>query len=165
MKRVLEPRVPPLIQRVLTDPDLSAQVGVTFELVTVDADGWPCATMLSVGELVVSGDELLTLAVHAGRTAATNLSGTRQALLITVIDETLFYLRLRVGEGVALGDAHAGDLTSFAARVEQVTVDEVPYAEVVTGTRFRLHDEGSVRERWAHTRALLQAQAPRAAGW
>jgi DNA-binding IclR family transcriptional regulator len=111
--------------------------------------------MISVGEIVTTGERGLKLALWPGSNATTNASSTGRATLSTVVDGVPYSLRLSLTGPTAITSATYGRLAAFEAHIEEVRADIAPYAEVETGIRFRLRAPAEVLPRWAEIRALL----------
>lgn len=121
-------------------------------LLTVDQSGWPRVAMLSVGEIVVQGRDVL-LAVWPNSRSTGNLERASTATLFVLLDEVAYSLRLTVKD-----DGRIGPLRSFRTRVEEVRADKVGYARMVSGIRFELGDREGTHRRWADTIAALREQ-------
>ncbi len=156
MSRQLEPVVPAALRGLLDSDDLAAAEGFTLLLVSVTADGWPHMAMVSVGEVVVAGDDSLRLALWPGSTATRNLTPSGNATLAAVADGTSYSLRLAVTRAGEVETPLAGQLARFEARVEGASADEAPYAVLESGVQFRLKDPPSVLARWAELRQALR---------
>ncbi len=156
MSRQLEPVVPAALRELLDSDDLAAAEGFTLLLVSVTADGWPHMAMVSVGEVVVAGDDSLRLALWPGSTATRNLTPSGNATLAAVADGTSYSLRLAVTRAGEVETPLAGQLARFEARVEGASADEAPYAVLESGVQFRLKDPPSVLARWAELRQALR---------
>jgi hypothetical protein len=156
VSRRLDPVVPPALREVLDSDDLAAAEGFTMLLVTVTDDGWPHMAMVSVGEVVATGDESLLLALWPGSTATRNLTPSARATLAAVVDATSYSVRLAVTRAGEVETPLAGQLARFEGRVEGVSADEAPYAVLESGVRFRLKDPPAVLARWAELRQALR---------
>lgn len=156
MSRRLDPLVPPALRELLDSDDLAAAEGFTMLLVTATADGWPHLAMVSVGEVVATGDDSLRLALWPGSTATRNLTPSGRATLAAVLDGTSYSIRLAVTRAGELETPLAGQLARFEARVEGASADEAPYAVLESGVRFRLKDPPSVLARWGELRDALR---------
>jgi hypothetical protein len=139
----------------LDGTDLETRVGFTLELITVDADGCPRVALLSVGEVVATGDRTLALALWPGSRTTANLERTAQALLAFVNDGAAYRLRLqarRRTDVLVAGDERA----VFDAPVVSVTRDEVPYARLRSGITHELSEPAQALARWRATVAALR---------
>lgn len=92
-----------------------------FPFLTVDPDGFPRVCMLSRGELWPADGDLI--AVVAARRAGANLERARQATLLVVGGEQLYYVRLvvigakRAASGVLVARLAAGEVEEDSAGV------------------------------------------------
>jgi hypothetical protein len=157
MSRRLDPRVPEPARRRLED-DPADHVGLTILVLTVAEERWPHLAMVSVGELVVVGADRLALALWPASTSAANLGRSGQATLALVCDGSSYSLRCRSDDGRALGPAaDHPPLRGFGLRVVEVLEDVAPYADLLAGVTYRLHDPKATLSRWSATRAALHA--------
>jgi hypothetical protein len=156
VSRRLEPLVPPALGELLASDDLAAAEGFTMLLLTSTSDGWPHMAMVSVGEVVATGDDTLRLALWPGSTATGNLTPSGNALLAAVVENTSYSVRLAVRRAGEVDTPLAGQLARFEARVDAASADEAPYAVLESGVRFRLNDPPSVLARWAELREALR---------
>lgn len=156
MSRRLDRLVPPALRELLDSDDLAAAEGFTMLLVTVTGDGWPHIAMVSVGEVVATGDESLRLALWPGSTATRNVTPSGNATVAAVVDGTSYSLRLAVTRAGEVETPLAGQLARFEAHVEGASADEAPYAVLESGVRFRLKDPPAVLARWAELREALR---------
>lgn len=156
MSRQLDPQVPPALRELLDSDDLAESEGFTMLLMTVTAEGWPHMAMVSVGEVVATGDDSLRLALWPGSTATRNLTPSGRATLAAVVDATSYSIRLAITRAGEVETPLAGQLARFDARVEGASADEAPYAVLESGVRFRLKDPPAVLARWAELREALR---------
>lgn len=156
MSRQLDPQVPPALRELLDSDDLAESEGFTMLLMTVTAEGWPHMAMVSVGEVVATGDDSLRLALWPGSTATRNLTPSGRATLAAVVDATSYSIRLAITRAGEVETPLAGQLARFDARVEGASADEAPYAVLESGVRFRLKDPPAVLARWAELRQALR---------
>ncbi|MQA86963.1 MAG: hypothetical protein GEV03_20615 [Streptosporangiales bacterium] len=153
MARSLGTRLPEGVVELLNS---SSPEGPVLLLLSTDEDGWPRQAMLSLGELVVVDDRHLRLGLWSSSTTTRNLTARGRATLTAVLEGTGLSIRLSVRREEDLTLAGGGDLACFTATVEEVTADEVPYAELTSGVTFRLRDRDAVQRRWTETRAALR---------
>jgi hypothetical protein len=156
MSRELEPVVPEPVRRCLED-EPEHQVGLTILVLSELETGWPHLAMVSVGELVVATDGRLALALWPTSTCAANLARTRRATLALVTDGLAFSLRCRVDDEVPITAGEDPAMRGFVLRVIAVTEDAAPYADLLTGVTYRLHDAQATLARWRRSRAALSA--------
>jgi hypothetical protein len=123
-------------------------------LSTVDADGWPHAAQLSVGEcLAVSPGELL-VAIWPKSHTAENLRRDGRVTMSLVSNGALFEIRaeakLQAEHQTAL------DLAVFRIRIKMVREHRSEYADVITGVTFRLHDKEKTFAHWRNQIEMLK---------
>ena len=139
----------------LDGTDLEARAGLTLELITVDADGWPRVALLSVGEVLATGQRSMRFALWPGSRTTANLERSARALLAFVHDGAAHRARLEARRGADV--LVAGDTRAiFDAPVVSVARDEVPYARLRTGITHELVDPVQVLARWQATVAALR---------
>lgn len=132
--------------------DLQHKSTQAASLLTMAADGWPHAAMISVGELVVRPDRTLGLATWSRSRTTANAKQTRHALLHVILDSHAIRVRLLLRP-----EKDDGTLTLFSGEVVGIDEDSAAYATLTSGPIFMLHDAQSVLERWVATVARLQA--------
>jgi hypothetical protein len=151
MARSLGTQLPGNLVELLSAP----REGPALLLLSTDDDGWPRQAMLSLGEIVVLDAEHLRLALWPGSTTTHNLCARGQATLTTVMDGSGIAIRILAHRQQDLTPSGSQTLASFTADVREVTVAEVPYADLTSGVTFRLHDPDTVHNRWEQTRSAL----------
>lgn len=156
MSRALGAEVPAAVRRLLQD-DPQERVGETILLLTAGEDGWPHLAMVSVGELVVTGPDRLALALWPASTAAANLARNPRATLGAVTEGRSLLLRCRADAGHELTVPGGQRLRAFTLQVTAASEDVAPYADLLAGVSFRLHDPPSAIGRWRATRTALHA--------
>ena len=156
MSRELEPVVPEAVRRCLQD-EPERQVALTILVLSELESGWPHLAMVSVGELIVAADGRLALALWPTSTCAANLARTGRATLAMVTDGLAFSLRCHVGDEFAITAGEDPAMRGFVLRVTAVVEDAAPYADLLGGVTFRLHDAQATLARWRRTRAALAA--------
>jgi hypothetical protein len=133
------------------------QIGLTVLVLTLGQRGYPHVAMVSVGELVVIAQDRLALSLWPGSTCAANLSRERRATLALVAAGVAYSLSCRsAGERELLSDPHP-PTRAFDLHVAESTEDSAPYADLLTGVTYRLHDPDAALTRWRSTRAALRA--------
>jgi hypothetical protein len=156
MSRELAPAVPEPVRRCLEDEPAN-QLGLTFLVLTELDAGWPHLAMVSVGELIVAPHQRLALALWPTSTCAANLSRTGRATLASVADGRAFSLRCQVDDQRPIAAGEHVAMRGFALRITAATEDAAPYADLVGGVTYRLHDAKATLARWRRTRAALAA--------
>jgi hypothetical protein len=132
-----------------------------LEVVTADADGWPHIAWLSAGEVLPVGPTTLGMCLWPNSTSTRNLERSGHALLQIVVDGEVWKLRLEV-RPLGRIDVDGRALAAFRAEVVDGKRDAVPYADVLTGPSYRLHEPAAVGERWHAQLAELDALIHRA---
>jgi len=155
MSRELEPAVPEPIRRRLQD-EPERQVGLTILVMSELETGWTHLAMVSVGELVTA-DGRLALALWPTSTCAANLTRTGRATLAVVADGVAFSLRCQVDDELPITAGGGPAMRGFVLRVTAATEDAAPYADLLSGVTYRLHDAQATLIRWRRTRAALAA--------
>jgi hypothetical protein len=156
LSRRLGAHVPPAVRGVLDDAP-ERQIGITILVVTLGEDEYPHVAMVSVGELVVTAQARLALSLWPASTCATNLSRERRATLALVTGGAAYSLSCRsAGERELRSDPHP-PTRAFDLHVADSLQDSAPYADLLTGVTYRLHDPESAVARWHSTRAALRA--------
>jgi hypothetical protein len=155
VNETIEPQLTASVISLLSGTELESALGTTFELITVDEQGWPHVALLSIGEILATGPSSLRLALWASSGTAANLSRTARALLTFVHDHRYHKVRLTATQ---TGSPAAGSrpLAAFLVTVVEVQVDEVPYATVTGGITFELADAAATVKRWSDTLETLR---------
>ena len=156
MSRELEPAVPEAVRRCLED-EPERQVGLTILVLSELEAGWPHLAMVSVGELVYAPDGRLGLALWPTSTCAANLARTGRATLAVVADGLAFSLRCHVDDELAMTAGEGPTMRGFVLHVTAAIEDAAPYADLLSGVTYRLHDPQATLARWRRTRAALAA--------
>jgi hypothetical protein len=155
LSRALGAAVPAPVRDLLAD-EPERRIGVTVLVLTVGAESSPHLAMVSVGELALIAERRLALALWPASTCAANLDRERRATLAVVLAGHAYSLRCRVVAGHELGDGPDAPLRGFELEVTSVLDDVAPYADLVSGVTFRLHDEAATVGRWRRTRFALR---------
>jgi hypothetical protein len=123
-----------------------------FPLLTVDADGYPHAGLVSRRELRVrAADRALLLALR-GRGARANLARSPTAGLIAIDGDTAHEIKLRV-----LDTREAGEVTGYVLEAVEHKRDTLGIAlEPIT---YRVSAELAAREGWDAVDRVLDALA------
>jgi hypothetical protein len=155
LSRALGAAVPAAVRELLAD-EPERRIGVTVLVLTIAEESSPHLAMVSVGELALLGDRRLALARWPASTSAANLDRERRATLALVLDGHAYSLRCRVLAGRALSGGTDPPLRGFELEVTSAVDDVAPYADLVSGVTFRLHDEAPTVRRWRRTRSALR---------
>jgi hypothetical protein len=137
--------VPAAWFRMFDGERLEEKMGVSALLSTVGEDGWPHASFLGVGEVLVRDDRRIALLLWPASTTAGNIARTRRLSLFAVSDGSVWEVRLEANAGDA--DGTEGSLR-FETRVLAARRHAAPYAEVTGMIGFRLLDPDPTILRW-----------------
>ncbi|MCG1055648.1 hypothetical protein KQH49_12210 [Mycetohabitans sp. B5] len=124
-------------------------------LIAVDPLGWPCTSLLSVGEIVVPDSHGARFALWPHSRAAQALAAGGNALLEFVFEHAWYQVRLGVS---APRRRDTMTLTVFDAVLEAGQWQRVDYAQLVAGVTFELLEpaRAAVLARWdAQIRAMF----------
>jgi hypothetical protein len=155
VSETVEPQLAASVVRLLSGTELASAVGTTFELITVDEQGWPHVALLSAGEILATGPSSLRLALWASSGTTANLTWAGRALLTFVHDHAYYRVRMTVAQ-IEAPETGSRPLAAFLATVVEVQVDEVPYATVTGGITFELADAAGTVKRWSDTLEALR---------
>ena len=129
-----------------------------IELVTCAADGWPHVAQLSVGELDLGDDGLIRLALWSGSQSSAALAFGAVAILLFTEAGSLIEVKCELVSSAELDTDVA--LTGFLLAPVGVRDKNAAYAEILSGSCFRLVDPLETEERWRLTRRALQSCFP-----
>jgi hypothetical protein len=152
-------QLPEAVRCLLDGSDVANREGLTFLLLTTDADSWPQVAMLSVGELVAMDPRTLHVALWLHSGSATNLTQTGKATLVVVQGGNGYYLKVGARRGKDLDLGPDGRLAYFVLDVKDVQEDSTEYATLVSGITFKLKDPAQVVPRWQHTIEALRVES------
>ncbi len=117
-----------------------------LRLSTVDPQGWPHASLLSVGDMLAMPSGRLRFAVFAQSTTTANLKRDGRVTVTLSLDGGICELRMKCR---ALSPAPSDALLAFfEAELVEVRAHQAPYAAVTGGVTFALHEPQSVLKRW-----------------
>jgi hypothetical protein len=125
--------------------NLEDKVGTAIGVYTSDADGWPHPAQLSPGEVLLSSDGEVRLAVWTNSRTSENLRRDGRLVLMLAADGASHELRFEVTETARMSDLA---LATFSGQMVVAREHRVPYAEVVSGVRFKLRDPEATLVRW-----------------
>lgn len=148
--------VPAEVVRYIDGTDLLAKTQA-LRLSTVDAAGWPHASLLSAGDMVVLPSGRIRFALFPKSTTVANLARDGRLTITLTLDGGMWEMRLR-----AHRLAHSSPdvpLAFFEAEVETARVHVAPYAAVTSGITFALHEPQAVLPRWQRQITALRAAA------
>lgn len=140
MARVLGNELPVDLQRRLAGDDLASVADKVVLVSTVDAEGWPHASMLSYFEIVAVDARTLRIAAYGSSRTVANMRRTGKVTIVVIDERVAYYVKAEVEELSA-----AMSVTPFNAalecRVRAVLADEPdealePGAYVASGVTY-----------------------------
>lgn len=145
--------IPAGVSSFLNGEDLLSKTQAV-RLSTTDADGWPRASLLTAGEILVLPDGSVRFAVFRQSGTAANLARDGRATLSMSLDGGICEVRLRA---TACGhQVPEGPLAYFKAEVDAARLHVATYADVTSGVTFALHDPSAGLLRWQQQVAALR---------
>jgi hypothetical protein len=150
-------RVPEALVEELAQDD---NEGFTMSLLSVRPDGWPHQALLSVGEVVMLEPGTVRVGLWPEGTAAVNLARRGQATLCAIANKTAYAVALELTGRGRVG-LDSGDLEVFDGAVMDARTSVAPYADLLHGPEFRLHDPNATIARWRDTRGALRSMGSR----
>jgi Pyridoxamine 5'-phosphate oxidase len=148
--------VPPEVARYLDGTDLLAKTQAV-RLSTVDSDGWPHASLLSAGDMLVVPPRHIRFVIFPQAATTANLARDGRLTLTLSLDGGMCELRLRARR--LQHSSPEVPLAFFEAEAEEARVHVAPYAAVTSGITFALHDPQVVLSRWQRQIVALRAAA------
>lgn len=147
--------LPPSLMDLFDGNELDAKTGVSAMLCTVDGDGWPHASFLSVGEVLIVDSSSIFLMLWPTSATAANVTRSRRAALFAAADGIVWEVRL---------DATSECTTSIgpqAFRMKMVSIrhHRAPYADVAGMISFDLHEPQDSIARWRRQIVAMRAAA------
>ena len=138
----------------LTRSSDPAGANIAFILASVGMTGWPHIALLSRGEIGVIAPDLLRIALHAGSQTTANLIKAGRATLFVAEAGTVVTVELctELDGSVEIAGRR---LNVFDAQMTQSREHSVPYATVVSGITFKLHEPRLTTARWMETQEAL----------
>ena len=146
--------VPAEVARYLDGTDLLAK-SQALRLSTVDAAGWPHASLLSAGDMLVLPSGLIRFVIFPQSATTANLIRDGRVTLTLSLDGGMCELRMRARR--LMHSAPGVPLAFFEAEAESVRTHIAPYAAVTSGITFSLHEPQAVLPRWERQIAALRA--------
>ena len=123
-------------------------------LATVDEDGWPHASLLSAGDMLVLTAQHIRFVVYPESGLTANLTRDGRVGLTLSLDGGMCELRMRARRLEQSADIPQA---MFEAAIEQVREHAAPYAVLTSGVTFALHEPDAVLERWERQMAAMRA--------
>lgn len=128
-----------------------------LRLSTIDAAGWPHASLLSAGDMVAVSPHCIRFVLFPQSTTVANLTRDGRVTMTLSLDGGMCEMRLR---------AHRlprspldVPLAFFEAALETARHHIAPYAAVTAGITFTLHEPAAVLPRWQRQIAALRAES------
>jgi hypothetical protein len=137
--------LPAQVAGYLDGTDLLAKTQA-LRISTVDAEGWPHASLLSAGDMLAMPSGRIRFVVFAQSTTTANLARDNRVTITLSLDGGMCELRMRCRRL-----AHASPdtpLALFEAEPVEVRMHKAPYATVSGGVTYVLHEPQSVLQRW-----------------
>jgi hypothetical protein len=148
--------LPVEVARYLDGTDLPEKAQA-LRLSTVDAAGWPHASLLSAGDMVAMPSGHIRFAIFRESSTTANLARDGRLTLTLALDGGMCELRLRAQQ--IMYDSSEVPLAFFEAAVEATRFHKAPYATVTSGITFALHEPEAVLPRWQRQIAALRTAA------
>ena len=137
--------LPPQVAGYLDGANLLAKTQA-LRISTVDAKGWPHASLLSAGDMLAMPSGQIRFIVFAQSTTTANLVRDSRVTITLSIDGGMCELRMRCRPL-----AHSSldpSLACFEAELVELRTHKAPYATVSGGVTFALHEPQAVLQRW-----------------
>ncbi len=145
--------LPTSVAHYLDGTDLLAKTQA-LRISTVDAEGWPHASLLSAGDMLALPSGRIRLVVFPQSTTTANLIRDGRVTVTLSLDGGMCELRMRCRR-LAHASPHI-PLAFFEAELVEVRVHKAPYAAVSGGVAFALHEPQSVLPRWQKQIAAMK---------
>jgi hypothetical protein len=156
MTRSIGSLLPDSITELLDGQHVESNMGAAFECLSVTETGWPYVAMISVGELVATGQSSLRLAIWSTSTTTRNL-GRDGRCVLSLVDAGIGYqIRCEAFPAGVASQNEGPDLAVFDLSVADVLEDHAPYATLTSGITYQLHQPNAVLERWKRTIEMLR---------
>jgi pyridoxamine 5'-phosphate oxidase-like protein len=149
-----EKAVPAQVARYLDGTDLLAKTQA-LRLSTVDAAGWPHASLLSAGDMLATPSGRIRFVVFPQSATSANLARDGRVTLTLSLVGGMCELRLRARR--ITNSSSEIPLAFFEAELEAARMHVAPYAAVTSGITFALHEPQAVLPRWQRQIAALRA--------
>jgi pyridoxamine 5'-phosphate oxidase-like protein len=145
--------LPKQITAYLDGNDLLAKMQA-LRISTVNAEGWPHASLLSAGDMLAVPPERIRFVMFPQSTTAANLVRDGRMAITLSLDGGMWELLMNCRRL-----AHASTdvpLAFFEAELSEVRVHRAPYADVTGGVTFSLHEPQAVLARWQRQIAAMR---------
>jgi hypothetical protein len=113
---------------------------------TVDAEGWPHASLLSAGDMLAMPSGRIRFVVFDRSTTTANLMRDGRVTITLSLDGGMCELRMRCHR--LTHSSPDAPLAFFEAELVELRMHKAPYATVSGGVSFVLHEPQSVLRRW-----------------
>ena len=137
--------LPAQVAQYLDGNDLLAKTQA-LRLSTVDAEGWPHASLLSAGDMLAMPSGRIRFVVFAQSTTTANLVRDGRVTVTLSLDGGMCELRMKCRRLAT--PRPTVPLAFFEAELVEVRTHKAPYAAVSGGVTFALHEPQSVLQRW-----------------
>jgi hypothetical protein len=146
--------LPAQVARYLDGNDLLTKTQ-GLRLSTVDAEGWPHASLLSAGDMLALPSGRIRFVVFPQSTTTANMMRDGRVTVTLSLDGGMCELRMTCRR-LAHGSSDI-PLAFFEGELIKVRVHKAPYAAVSGGVTFTLHEPQSVLPRWQKQIAAMKA--------
>lgn len=137
--------LPAQVAGYLDGTDLLAKTQA-LRISTVNAEGWPHASLLSAGDMLAMPSGRIRFVVLAQSTTTSNLTRDGRVTVTLSLDGGMCELRMTCRRlAQSLPEVPLG---FFEAELVEVRIHKAPYATVTGGVTFALHEPQSVLQRW-----------------
>jgi hypothetical protein len=136
---------PDEVRRFLDGSDLLTKTQA-LRLSTVDEAGWPHASLLSAGDMLMLPSGRARFVVFPQSKTAENLVRDGRVTMTLALDGGMCEVQMRARR-LAHGSPDV-PLAFFEAEVETGRIHKVPYATITSGITFSLHEPEAVLARW-----------------
>ena len=148
--------LPAQVARYLDGNDLLAKTQA-LRLSTVNAEGWPHASLLSAGDMLALPSGRIRFVVFPQSTTTANLVRDGRVTVTLSLDGGMCELRMTCRR---LANASPEvPLAFFEAELVEVRIHKAPYAAISGGVTFALHEPKSVLLRWQKQIAAIEEAA------
>ena len=113
---------------------------------TVDAEGWPHASLLSAGDMLALPPGRIRFVMFPQSTTTANLVRDGRVAITLSLDGGMCELRVKCSR-LAYTSTDV-PLAFFEAELSEVRVHRAPYADITGGVTFSLHEPQAVLARW-----------------
>jgi len=145
--------LPAQVARYLDGNDLLAKTQA-LRVSTVDAEGWPHASLLSAGDMLALPSGRIRFLIFPQSATTANLVRDGRATVTLSLDGGMCELRMKCRR---LANASSDiPLAFFEGELIKVRVHKAPYAVVSGGVTFALHEPQSVLPRWEKQIAAMK---------